>query len=750
MAEAFPAGALTLYTEGEPVEDREGDAVRQQARHEFLETAKKRWRLVSDVEATLREAMLDDLRFLQPGGQWPDAIKKQRSIPGQERPCLEVDKLSQPIKQVINQARQTRPGIRVSPQDDFADPEVAEVLQGMCRVIEVNSDADVAYDTSVGHEAKMGRGWLRVVTEYESEESFNQVAKIKRVRNPFSIYMDPSAVEFDGSDARYAFVIEDLTQEEFDARYGEGSAAKSLTEFETVGNRLDAAWYPKPRVRVAEYFYREDEDATLVETEMGPRLIRKGEPVPLGMRSRKLRVPRIKWALICANDVLDGNEDRTAGRDWPGRWIPIVPVIGDEVDIDGVVDYQGITRKAKDAQRMANFWKSSATEMIALAPRAPFIAAEGQFEGHEVEWKQANVRNFPYLEYKPVSLAGTLAPPPQRQVLEPPIQAIMIASQQNENDIRAVTGYVDVQAAENRSEVSGRAILARQKQSELGNSDYIDNLGRAIRHLGRILIDLIPRLYDVPRIVRILGLDDKSRAVMVHAGQQGGAPPQQQLPPGVEGIFDLSVGKYDVTVNVGPSHQSKREEAVEGYLALAQAAPPIVPLTLDIAVKNMDWPGADELSERLKKALPPQLQDEPEDGPPPIPPQVQQQLMQMDQMIQALTGALNEAKDALASKEMELTSREKIAQINAQTQIAIAESKTESAEAIALLGARMSQIETELEIAQKDREMRYEAAQAEEQADREDERAEVNADREDKRAKEAAKVAKKQPAKVGA
>lgn len=682
---------LPLDTPPPPLDPNEDAERQKQAKREaFLALARKRWQVVDEAESTLRAEMLADLQFLQPGGQWAKELKETRKANGD--PCLEVDRLTGAIKQVNNQQRQTRPAIQVSPVDSGSDPKTAEVLQGLVRHIEVQSDADVAYDTAGEHQAKMGRGYLRVIAEYEDETSFNQQLRIRRIRNPFSVYLDPTGTQFDGSDARYGFIVQDIPKDEYVARFGAESLQYTLSEFSGIGNNATADWLPEGRIRVAEYFYRDDVEMALIETPGGGTLKVVPGQVPPGVRSRRVEVRKVYWALINGAEILEGNEDRTEGREWPGQYIPIVPVLGDETDINGVVDYQGMVRKAKDVERSGSYWRSYITGQIALSSRVPYVVAEGQLEGHEKKWALANRVAFPYLEYKPVTMGDKFAPPPQRDRSEPPIQAATIALQQNDNDFRQVTGFVDVQASEKKSETSGRAILARQHQSELGNSNLIDNLGRSIRHVGRILVDLIPKIYDVPRVVRILGLDDQPKAVMVHAGGQ----PQAQLPEGVEAIYDLSVGRYDVTVSVGPSHQSMRAEAVDSMLQLLQAVPAVGPAIMDVVVGNMDWPGAKQISERLKKLLPAELRDGQADDAP-IPPAAQQKLAQSAALIEQMTARLNQLADERNAKLIELESKERIATMQIQADLVKTEATLSAQNAQTLLGEQMAAVRQRLD-----------------------------------------------------
>ena len=441
---------------------------RRETIEQFLQLAQQRFRTVVEAEAMLRQNMLDDLRF-RASEQWPPHIKSMREQ--DNRPCLTVNRLPQFIRQVTNNQRASRPAVQVKPAGSNANVDVAEVLQGIVRHIETKSDADVAYTTAGEHQVTMGRGYVRIVTDYVADDplQLDQEIQVVRVPNPFAVYLDPTSQASDYGDVRYGFVVEDLSREEYRLRYPDTDMA-SLSQFTSTGNAQEQ-WLPDGMIRIAEYFYVEERREVMVVME-GPDGERSKHPkadfkstdplqLPEGvtiLAEREMTLRTVKWALINAVEILDGNEDKTAGVEWPGRYIPIVPVLGDEININGVTDYRGIVRDAKDAQRMYNYWVSAETEMIALAPRAPFVAAEGQFEGHEAKWKTANVRNYPYLEYKPKTLSGQLLPHPQRQTWEPPIQAMTMAIAQSDNDLKATGGFHDAgtaRAAGIRASVAG-------------------------------------------------------------------------------------------------------------------------------------------------------------------------------------------------------------------------------------------------------------------------------------------------------
>jgi hypothetical protein len=646
--------------EGAGAQDEE--TRRQEEVRDFLTLAQERFKTIVDAESVLRQHMLEDLQF-RASEQWPDNVKAMREQ--DNRPCLTVNRLPTFIRQVTNNQRVSRPAIEVSPTGDDGNEEVAEVIQGIVRHIETKSDADVAYTTAGEHQCTMGRGYIRIVTDYVDDDDFamNQEIKVARVPNPFSVYMDPNCQKPDGSDARYAFVVEDIPLAEYQFRYPDSELA-GLSEFTSVGN-AEQEWMPEGNIRIAEYFYVEETKELMVLLMLPDgRQVREpksslgstdAKMLPAGVTivaEREITTRTVRWALINAVEVLEGNEELTGGMEWPGKYIPIVPVTGDEININGVIDYRGIVRDAKDPQRMYNYWVSAQTEMIALAPRAPFIAAEGQMEGHEAKWNTANIRNYPYLEYKPKTISGQLAPPPQRQSWEPPIQAMTAAIMQSDQDLKATGGFNDASLGIRGPQESGRAIRSRQQQDEMANSHYLDNLARSVRQVGRIVVNLIPRIYDTARVLRILGADEQIKNVMVYAGAENQPNDQQgaPIPPAVEAIYDVGVGQYDVTVSVGPSFQTRRQDATDALTKFIQAYPAVFPQIGDLLAENMDWPGSKQVAARLRKMLPPNLQDDVD--PRQLPPEAQAKLKQLEMQLQQVTQAYEQTKQQLDTDQV--------------------------------------------------------------------------------------------------
>ena len=562
-----------------------------------LKLCRERFKEAQEYWSEEYEDALEDIEF-RAGKQWPTSYVTQREA--DKRPCLVVDKLNQYVRQIVNDGRQNRPSIKVRPVDSGSDIQTAEVFQGLIRHIEDRSGSDMAYDTAIDNAATCGYGYFKVINEYARDNGFEQELAIKRVRNPLSIYIDPDSKEADGSDMKFAFEVEEMKKDDFKAKY----PGKIPEDFKVDSETSD--WYEGDKVRLARYWYVEEtdrklyllQDGTTVEEEEYDALKAEGRSLEGFVADSRMIPKRTVW-----HALVSGKEYLEEPQEWVGKYIPILVVYGNELDLEGKATHFGIIRQAKDAQRLYNYSRSAFAERVALSPKAPWVAAEGQVENYSDEWETANVKNHSVLRYTPISVAGKIVGAPQRQPAADIPSGFAQDMQISEHDIEASVGMYRASLGAPSNERSGKAILARQKEGDTGTFHYHDNLNRAIRHCGRILVDLIPKIYDTTRVVRILGYD--------------GTPDQVQISPdiptasqknGTQNIYNLGVGTYDVTISTGPSYNTLRMEAAESMMQLIQAHPDLMSVIGDVFVKNMDWPGAEEISERLKIMLPPQIQ----------------------------------------------------------------------------------------------------------------------------------------------
>jgi hypothetical protein len=598
---------------------------KQEARPDadFLALARKRFQRCVEAEDECRRLEIEDRRFhaadSDNGWQWDQSLRNARqNDPNGARPCLTINKLPQHIGQVTNDQRMNRPSLKAIPVDDKADPETAEILTGVFRHIQVNSDAETAYDTACEQQVISGVGYWRVLTAYVDDDAGVQDILIRRVKNRFSIYLDPDCQDATGADARFAFVTEELDEDEFKEQFPDAEPVDwKFDEREFPG------WYVEStrKVRIAEYFYVE--------------------------RPKRGR-PKVHWCKLSGKEKLETN-------DWAGKYIPIVRVVGSELEIEGSETIvKGMVRNAKDAQRMYNYNASMEVEQNALAPKAPFIGYAGQFEGFEDRWAAANRVNYPYLEVNPVvdEVTRQVLPLPQRQPPAFTAQAFIQAKLGAADDIKATMGQYDASLGSRSNEQSGRAIIARQREGDTATYHYIDNLSKAIKQTGRIILDLIPYIYDTRRVARIIGEDGTTGMAIVDPSLPTAY--QESDDRKIRALFNPSIGRYDVVVSVGPNYSTKRQEAADAMTQTASAWPKLMDIAGDVVVKSQDWPGAEDIAKRIKATIPQEIRGADDGEEEPMPPAALQFMQQAKAAIGELQGRLQAAEEVIQKQDQEL------------------------------------------------------------------------------------------------
>lgn len=620
-----------------------------------MNLARERFKLCVEAEADRRAQMLMDLQFRcgddSNNFQWEKTILAQRAR--KKRPCHTINRIPEFTKHVVNNMRQSRPSIKVNPIGDGADQEQAEIRQGLIRHIEQKSQADIAYDTGFEHMCIMGLGWMRIVDDWAAPDSFDQDLFIRWVQNPFSIYSDPTAALPDWSDMKYAFVVDDLLPNEYRARFGED--AVSATEMQSIGDHAKI-WFINGRVRIAEYFRIEQEKDILCELENGNTTL--FSKLPKGMysiradedgqlrlwmnadmdspaqdigRARKCLVPVVYWALI--NGVKKLKE-----RKWKGPHIPLIPVIGNQFEVDGQTLINGMVRYAREIQRLYNYVFSTLTEVIALAPRNQFIAEVDQISEFRDMYERANIDPQSVLPYKmQVAPNGTPLPPPQRQSAALELSSLVTSLQLIDNMLKSIFGIYDASLGQRGPQESGLAINARKIESDTSTYDWGDNFIRALEYLGRQLNALLAPYYNTPgRVVRILREDQKP----IEA-QFGNAYTDQDQK---DNKYNLDNGKFSVEITTGPSRETVRKEAVAGMADFFKVYPAGMQACADLLVTAMDFPDHQAIAARLRKMLPPNLQDAGPNGEP-NPQVLQQQNQQLQQMVQQLSQIVTQLSD---------------------------------------------------------------------------------------------------------
>jgi len=605
-------------------------------------------RQVNDVDSNNRAEALDDVRF-SAGDQWPVDVQNSRVL--EARPCLTINKVDAYCRQIVNQIREQRPRIKCHGMNTQSNEKQAQIITGMCRHIELQSDADQAYLNAVDYAVRMGWGYIRVTTDYVKDDSFDQEIYIRPIENPFTVYFDPNSIMADGSDAERCLITTLIPKKTFRAMYPDAEDTQGFVSRGTgdvVGD-----WIQKEDIRIAEYWYTERETVVLLQLSDGSSIyedeVDKDLMKELGVtiiNKRESVRKKVKWCKVTAMQVLEEGE-------WAGKYIPIIPVYGQSTIVQGKHKRFGLVRMAKDPQRMYNYWSTALTETVALAPKAKWILAEGQDEGHENEWAQANIKAMPVLRYKQTDIDGRPANPPIRQTPESPPTGAMAAMQSMNLDLQAVIGIYDPSQLPQGIQ-SGKAIQGQQMQADMTNMHYYDNLTRSIRQVGRVILDLIPKIYDTERAMRIIGDDGKPEIMTINE--------RKMDEQGIERILnDMSIGEFDVVMDTGPGYNSKRQEAVTAMMSLFQAEPALVQVAGDLLVRNMDFPGADIIADRLAINNPLAQIDDMADIPPAIQMKLKQDqatIQQLQQQLQQMQMAIKQRQDIEGVKQEAETKRE--------------------------------------------------------------------------------------------
>lgn len=606
---------IQMATAGDDTKTKPSDRKSKGIVKEARERIQQAWEFDRDNR---REAATD-MAFTA-GDQWPQQVRQERELEG--RPMLTLNRLPQFVRQVTNDIRQADLAIKTSPVDGNSDPKLSDIYNGIIRQIQYQSSAVHVYANTAEHQVICGIGWFRIATEYTDDTTFEQEIRIRQIANPMSVFVDPAAVEIDRSDAKWIAVTSELPIESFKADHPEASTEGIDTQ---TDHQSALHWSTTETIRVAEYWVKEPVKKTLVETpdgqaiditDMQPQLRRM-----MGvdkMRQRVVNTHKVKMYLVSGAEVLSGPHD------WAGKYIPIIPIIGTEIALEKATYRFGMVRFARDAQQLYNYYRTAAAESIALAPKAPFLVTPKMISAHLGEWQTANKRNRPFLPYTPDPEAPGLKPmrehPPEMPA------ALMQEAQLASEDLKSTTGIHDASLGAKSNETSGRAIFARQREGDVANYHFSDNLERALQYAGRILIDLIPKVYDSQRIIRIMGDDDSEDFV-----------PINQVVYGVDGVpqmvNDLSTARFDVRVAIGPSYSTKRMETAASLVEFMKALPNAAPLIADLVAKSLDFPGAEEVAKRLKNTIPPNIladPDDPETQPPPPPDPMQDPTIRAD------------------------------------------------------------------------------------------------------------------------
>jgi hypothetical protein len=643
----------------------------------IIKDAKDDFKRCEEWENVFQTRFVGDVKFANADSDnmwmWDDQVSQSRLET--DKPCLTINKTRQHNLQIINDAKQNKPGVNIRAVGGEATYEAAQVFEGIVRHIEYQSNAESVYDRATVFQVQGGIGYWRVVTDYVSDDSFDQEIFLRPIKDMLSVYLDPDINQPDGSDARFGFIFEDVPKKVFDAKYPDAADEVGTAP---LGNAATDGWLSKDHVRVAEYYRRDQKKDKLCSfivpegyQEAGQQFVVRHSKMTQDQKAiyelvkdeettatRNILTEEITWYKIAGNKIIDR-------RAWLGKYIPIVRVIGEETIIEGKMDRKGHTRAMKDPNRMYNYWTSEATAQVAFQTQSPYLAPAEAIEGRETEWTDANVKVAAVLTYNGLDEEGHQIAAPKRE--QPPVMASAYVQgmQICENQLMMASGQYQSQFGQNENATSGKAINERQRQGDNATYHFIDNLAVAIRFTGKILIDLVPKVYDTERVIRILAKDGTESQIQIKpdakdAFQPLPQPPEQQGQPkdktrtAVAAIFNPTVGQYEVESDVGPGYATRRQEAFNAMSQIASQQPDFMQKAGDLYWRSADFPMADELAERYERTIPPAITGK---GPPPEVQQAQQQIQQLEDSVVVLQKQLDDKQEEINIRGYEATSK---------------------------------------------------------------------------------------------
>ena len=552
---------------------------------DIIAEALDRFDTAADSWSDIYDLSIKDVEFVDdPEGQWEDAARKSR----ENRPCLTFDKLSSSVDRVVGGQLSNMPSIKIRAAEE-GDEDVAEVYQGLIR--QIDQRGVQAFKTAFKFAVKSGWGCLLVDHDYVDDTSLDQDIIIREIKNPFSVLLDPIVQAQHVTEARYGFLFEDMERAEFERLYPKAESEAGESDFTSTGNF--ESWVTEESVRVADYYRIVLEERTLIQLSDG-RVLDMDEienvrdelnmqGITLG-KTRKVQARKLERYKITGLEVLEEVE-------CVGRYIPIIPMFGKTSNINGRYISRGLVRKAKDAQRLYNYSRSVSVEVTALTPKQPYFVTPAMVKGHEAKWKKMMVSNDPVLMFNFDN--------GQKPFREAPAQgspALMQDAQIAADDIKATTGIYDANMGAQGNEISGVAIKGRQFQGEMANFEFQDQLVDSMELSGRVMIDMIPHIYDTERTIRILGEDEREEAIAVNKTLMDAQTGEYVK------TMDLTTGTYDIKVASGPSFTTRKQETAEQLSQIIAQNPAMSEIVGDVLFKNLDLVGGDEVIQRLRSA----------------------------------------------------------------------------------------------------------------------------------------------------
>ena len=540
-----------------------------------------------------REAALEDLRF-GVGDHWDDIVRQRREAA--RKPVLTINRIPAFVAQIVGQRRLNETEIKIIPDSGGTKP-IAEIREGLVRSIQQLSRADRAYDKALENTVMCGIGNFNVELDYENDDVFEQAIRICPINDALAVVWDRMLTEPTGYDAGHVFVVDTITKTEFKQRWPWATASDMIVDVTLRGDLRMNGWIAVDDVRLVTYWRMRSRKRTLalmldgtvqdITDDQTPQTLsdvaqrEDGSPV-----LREVNKKYAQMYLASGLDLLEGPYELPISR------LPVFRVPGWEVNVGEWKHRWGLIRFLKDPQRLHNYWRSVVAEKIMQTPRAVWLAGQTAVQGREADFRNSHLSDNPLLIYNDESAAK-----PERLQPAQLEESLISQAEMTTQDLKDVSNIHEANLGMPSNEVSGAAIMARQRVSDTGTIIYHDNLNAAIEQCGQVVNELIPFVYDTPRMIKVLGEDGKQQLQMVNV-------------PNNPNSVDLSIGKYSVSVSTGPSFQTRRIEAAQSMSALANAAPELLALFSDLYVQAQDWPMADEIARRIRMTLPPGIIDQ--------------------------------------------------------------------------------------------------------------------------------------------
>lgn len=632
--------------------DVEDKKILQEAKDNF-----KRWQ---EYESDFRNRYVADVKFSNAdsdnGWQWPNDLRADREA--NKRPALTINKVQRLVAMITNDCSENKPAITIKPTGNESSYKSALVYEGLVRDIEYKSAAQNIYDDCSVSQVEGGIAYFRIEQVHTDDESFDQELRITPVRDHLGVFLDCDIKQKDGSDALWGGIFDDMPRKEFE-KLNPDIDMQEVGGSTIFGEDEGGDWLREDSVRIAEYYriVQSNDELYWVEDDQGNTETFKASEAPKGFKAtlvpgkfkkRKIINRQLEWYKIAGHKIIarrDKDNDPLKGK-----YIPIVRVVGVERVIDGKLERKGYVRPIKDAQRMFNFNSSQQVETVSLQTKTPWVGPAAAFEGNEVAWNNANTQNAAYLTYRHQDADGNPLPAPQR--LEAPksgdgfLQGMQIA----DNQMAMVGGREDAGLGREGQEKSGVAIQQRQRMGDKANGIWLTNLAIALCYAGRIIIDLVPHIYDTKRVIQIMGQDGTQSKVTVDPEAEQA---YQEVTEGdvVNVLFNPGVGKYEVQSAPGPAYATQRQEAWNAFVNIVSGAPELINKIGDLMFRSADFPLADKIAERLRR-------DIKNSAPWLLGDATNPQLAQMQQMLTDAQGQVGELIQKLAEKNLELKNKD--------------------------------------------------------------------------------------------